>query len=148
MRVVGGTLDDFTISFLHFSLLSTGPLGLGKLNTCPFPDVVFPASSVFLVFFPLSLCLARRFRPDLMYGRHARTTSVCVSLRWSGGLRVVRLPAGSWHLVYSTGFKKSTRIKIHCEQAGLLITKKKTNDGTSCSVPSTQPGCGGLRTKK
>ena len=25
------------------------------------------------------------------------TTAVCVSLQWSRGLRVVRLPAGSWH---------------------------------------------------
>ena len=46
--------------------------------------------------FSLLRCLARRFRPDLMNGRHVHTTSVCVSLRWSG-LRVVRLPAGSWH---------------------------------------------------
>ena len=29
--------------------------------------------------------------------RHDHTTAVCVSLPWSGGLRVVRLPAGSWH---------------------------------------------------
>ena len=52
---------------------------------------------VCLVFFPLSLCLARWFWPDLMNGRHVPTTAVCVSLRWSGGLRVVRLPAGSRH---------------------------------------------------
>ena len=32
-----------------------------------------------------------------MNGRHDHTTAVCVSLRWSGGLHVVRLPAGSWH---------------------------------------------------
>ena len=53
--------------------------------------------SVCFVFFPLSLCLARWFWPDLMNGRHDHTTAVCVSLRWLGGLRVVRLPAGSWH---------------------------------------------------
>ena len=47
--------------------------------------------SVCLVFFPFSLLL----RPDLMNGRHVHTTSVYVSLRWSGGLRVVRLPARS-----------------------------------------------------
>ena len=54
------------------------------------------SSSVCLVFFPPSLCLARWFRPDLMNRRHVRTTAVCASL-WSGGLCVVRLPAGSWH---------------------------------------------------
>ena len=55
------------------------------------------SSSVCLVFFPLSLCLKRWFWTDLMNGRHVHTNTVCVSLRWSGGLRVVRLPAGSWH---------------------------------------------------
>ena len=29
--------------------------------------------------------------------RHVHTTAVCISFRWSGGLHVVRLPAGSWH---------------------------------------------------
>ena len=55
------------------------------------------SSSVCLVFFTRSLCLARWFWPDLMNRRHDHTTSVCISLRWSGGLRVVWLPAGSWH---------------------------------------------------
>ena len=55
------------------------------------------SSSVCLVFFPLSLCLARWFWPDLMNGWHDHTTAVCISLRWSGGLRVVQFPAGSWH---------------------------------------------------
>ena len=55
------------------------------------------SSSVCLVFFPLSLCLARWFWPDLMNGRHDHITAACVSLRSSGGLRVVRLPAGTWH---------------------------------------------------
>ena len=55
------------------------------------------SSSVCLVFFPLSLCLARCFFPDLMNGRYDHTTAVCVSFRWSGCLRVVRLPAWSWH---------------------------------------------------
>ena len=39
----------------------------------------------------------RWFWPDLMNGRHDHTTAVCISLQWSGGLHVVRLPAGSWH---------------------------------------------------
>ena len=55
------------------------------------------SSSVCLVFFPLSLCLARWFWPDLMNGRHDHTTAVCIFLRWSGGLRGVWLPARSWH---------------------------------------------------
>ena len=54
------------------------------------------SSSAWLVFFPLSLCLAIWFWPDLMNGRHDHITAVCVSLR-SSGLHVVRLPAGSWH---------------------------------------------------
>ena len=40
---------------------------------------------------------ARWFSPDLMRGRQAHTSAVCISLQWSGSLRVVRLPAGSWH---------------------------------------------------
>ena len=56
-------------------------------------------SYVCLVFIPLSLCLARWFPPDLMNGRHDHTTAVCVFLRWSGGLRVVRLPDGSYEFM-------------------------------------------------
>ena len=38
-----GTTDDFTTSFFHyfFSVLHC-PLGLGELQACPVPDVVFP----------------------------------------------------------------------------------------------------------
>ena len=46
---------------------------------------------------PFDCALQDGFWPDLMNGKHDHTTAVCVSLRWSGGLRVVRLPAGSWH---------------------------------------------------
>ena len=43
------------------------------------------SSSVCLVFFPLSLCLARWFWPDLMNRRHDNTTAVWVSLQsWHG----------------------------------------------------------------
>ena len=55
------------------------------------------SSSVCLVYFPLSLCLARQFWPDMMNGRHDHTTAVHISLRWPGGLHVVQLLAGSWH---------------------------------------------------
>ena len=47
---------------------------------------------VCLVFFPLSLCLARWFWPDLINERHDHTTTaVCISLQWSGGGLVVWL---------------------------------------------------------
>ena len=51
--------------------------------------------TICLVFFPLWLCLAKWFWPDLMNGRHDHTTAVCVTLRSSGGLRAVQLPAAS-----------------------------------------------------
>ena len=72
------------------SIFPCSPLPSG---TCCLPTY----SSVCLVFFSLSLCLARRFWPDLMNRRHDHTTVVCVSLQWSGGLCLVQLPAGSWH---------------------------------------------------
>ena len=90
------TTDDFKTSFLHFSL----PLPSGTWRT---PGLSIPwcclptSSSVCLVFFPISLCRARWFWPDLMNGGHDHTIAVCVSLQWSGGLRIVRLPAGSLH---------------------------------------------------
>ena len=93
-----GTTDVFATSFLHFSC---SPLPSGtwsELQACPFPDVVFPPlPSVRLVFFPLSLCLAIWFWPDLMNGKLDHTIAVCVFLRSSGDLQVVQLPAGSWH---------------------------------------------------
>ena len=56
----------------------------------PIPRCCLPtSSSVCLVFFPLLTCFARWFWPDLMNGRHVRTTADCISLRWSGGLRAV-----------------------------------------------------------
>ena len=96
MRVVGHH------SWLHnqFPIFLCSPLPSG---TCRTPGLYIPwcclltSSSVWLVFFPLSSRFARWFWPDLMNGRHVHTTSVCVFLRWSGGLRVVSLPAGSWH---------------------------------------------------
>ena len=82
---------------------STLPCSPPPSGTCRTPGLSIPccclstSSSVCLVFFPLSLCLARWFWPDLMNGRHDHTTTACISLQWSGGLRVVQLPAGSWH---------------------------------------------------
>ena len=82
------------------SIFPCPPLPSGTWRT---PGLSIPwswrptSSSVCLVFFSLSLCLANWFWPDLMSSRHVHTTAVCVSLRWSGGLRVVQLPTGSWH---------------------------------------------------
>ena len=84
------------------SIFPCSPLPSGTWRT---PDLSIPwcclptSSSVCFVFFPLSLCLARWFWPDLMNGKHDHTTTVCVSLRSSGGLRVVQSPAGSWHVL-------------------------------------------------
>ena len=94
-RVVGAT----QILQPVFSIFPCSPL---PSWTCRTPGLSIPwcclptSSFACLVFFPLSLCLARWFRPDLINGRHVFTTAVCVSLRWSG-LRVVRLLAGYWH---------------------------------------------------
>ena len=92
-----GTTNDFATSFLHFSC-SPLPSGTCRTSGLSIPWCCLPtSSSVCLVFFSLSLCLARWFWPDLMNGRHGHTTAVCISLRRSGGLCVVQLPAGSWH---------------------------------------------------
>ena len=73
------------------------PCSLLPSGSCQTPGLSIPtSSSVCFVFFPLSLCLARRFWPDLMNRRHDHTT-VCIFLQWSGGLSVVQLPAGSWN---------------------------------------------------
>ena len=72
------------------------PLGLGELQACPVPDVVFPL-------LPLSTLSSSPFHFALQdgFGQTWWTgdTTIplqCVSLRWSG-LRIVRVPAGSWH---------------------------------------------------
>ena len=83
-----------------FSIFPLFPLPSGTRRT---PGLSIPwccpptSSSVYLVFFPLSLCLARWFWPDLMIRKHDLTTAVCISLWSSGGLCVIQLPAGSWH---------------------------------------------------
>ena len=92
-----GTTDDLTTNFLNISLFSTAS-GTWRTPGLSIPRCCLPtSSSLCLVFFPSSLCLARWFWPDLMNVRHDHTTAVCVTLRWSGGLRAVRLPARSWH---------------------------------------------------
>ena len=94
-----GTTDDFATSVLHLSLFSTALWDFA--NTRPVHSLMLLSHLFFCrpcrLSPPLSLHLARWFWPDQMNGKHDHTTAVCVSLRWSGGLRVVRLPAGSWH---------------------------------------------------
>ena len=80
------------------SIFTCSPLPSGTWQTTglSIPWCCLPtSSSVCLVFFPLSLCLARWYWPDLMNRRHDHTTAVCVSLWWSGDLHVVQLPARS-----------------------------------------------------
>ena len=72
-----GTRDDFTTSFLYFSLFSTA-LWDSK-NSRPIHSLTL-SSYFFLVLFPLSLCLTRWFWPDLMNRRHDHTIPVCISL--------------------------------------------------------------------
>ena len=70
-----GTTNDFTTTS---SIFLCSPLDFA--NSRPVHSLMFssPSSSVCLVFFPLSLCLARWFWPDLMNWRHVHTTAVCV----------------------------------------------------------------------
>ena len=72
-----GTTDDFATSFLHFSKFHTALWDLP--NSRPVHSLMLSSHLCFcLVFFPLSLCLARWFWPDLMKGRHIHTNSVCL----------------------------------------------------------------------
>ena len=118
MRVVGAPQ---MISQPVSSILPCSPLPSGTWRP---PGLSIPcclpiSSSVCLVFFPLSLCLAKWFWPDLMNGRHDHTTAVCVSLRWSGGLCVVRLPETHLCLVKGCRQTHAVRLLFH-EICGIL----------------------------
>ena len=83
-RVVGAPQ---MISQPVFSIFPCSPLLTGTWRTLglPIPSCCLPtSSSVCLVFFPLSPCLARWFWPDLINGRNDHTTAACVFLQWSG----------------------------------------------------------------
>ena len=88
-----------------FSIFPSTPL---PSWTCQSPGLSIPwcclptSSFVRLIFFLLSLCLARWFWPDLMNGRHDHATAVCVSLWSSGGFCVVQLPAGGYWWIVET----------------------------------------------
>ena len=82
------TTDDFAASFLHFSLFFTALWDLTNSG---------PVHSLMLSFYLfLSALSSSSFHCALQDG-FGHTTAVCVSLRRSGDLRVVRLPARSWH---------------------------------------------------
>ena len=88
-----GTTDDFANSFLHFSLFSTALWDLPNSRPVHFlmlSSHLFFCLPCFLPPFTVH-CRMVLARPD------DHTTAVCVSLQWSGGLRVVRLPVRSWH---------------------------------------------------
>ena len=99
-----GTTDDFATSFLHFSLFSTALWDLP--NSRPVHSLIL-SSHLFLCLpcllppftVPCKMVLAR---PDDGFGQtwwtgHMTIPLQFASLRSSGGLRVVQLPAGSWH---------------------------------------------------
>ena len=69
----------FVFCLLFFFIFPCSPLPSGTWRTPgrSVPWCCLPTSySVCLVIFPLSLCLARWFWPDLMNGRHVHTTAV------------------------------------------------------------------------
>ena len=66
-----------------FSIFPCSPLPSGTCRTTglSIPCCCLPTSfCVCLVFFPLLLCLARWFWPELMNGRHDHTTAICLRL--------------------------------------------------------------------
>ena len=81
------TTDDFTTSFLHFSLFSTAVWDLE--NSRPVHSLMLSSH--------LSLRLPCLLPPFTVPCKMVLATAVCVSLRSSRGLRVFQLPAGSWH---------------------------------------------------
>ena len=91
-----GTTNDFATSFPHFSLFSTALWDLPNSRPVHF---LMLSSHLFLCLpcLPPFTAPYKMVWPDPMNGRHDHTTEVCVSLRSSGDLHVVQLPAGSWH---------------------------------------------------
>ena len=95
-RVVGHH-RRFPNQFPPFSSVLHCLLELGKLQAVHSLMLSLHLFRCLPFLLPLSLCLAGRFWPVLMNGKHNHTTAVCVSLKWSGSLRMVQLLAGSWH---------------------------------------------------
>ena len=89
------TTDDFATSFLHFSLFSAALLDLANswpVHSLMLFSYLFPCLSSF----PFHCALQDGFC-QTWWTWDITTTAVCISFPWSGGLRVVRLPARSWH---------------------------------------------------
>ena len=85
------SLYNFTTGFLHFPLFSSALLDLANFR--PVHSLML-SSHLFLCLPCLLLPFTvpcKWFWLDLMNGKHNHTTAVCVPLRSSGGLRVVRL---------------------------------------------------------
>ena len=112
-RVVGvPQVTSLPVSSICFC--SPLPSGTWRSPGLSIPWCYLPTPfSVCLVFFPFLLCLAIWCWPDLMNGRHDHTTALCVSVRWSG-LHVVRLPAGSWHVLPRWWYGLCMRRVISC----------------------------------
>ena len=73
-----GTTDNFATSFLHFFPVLHCPLGLGRLQACPFPDVVFPL-------LPLSAVFSSRFHCALLdgFGQTWWTVDITIPLQFA-----------------------------------------------------------------
>ena len=76
--------------------------GLGDVYKRQLPT----SSFVHLVFFPLSLCLARWFWPDLMNGKHDDTTAVCVRRSSCG-------PIACWILAQTSVLVRWSLYEMH-----------------------------------
>ena len=73
-----GTTGDFATSFLHFFPVLHCPLGLAELQTCPFPNVVFPP-------LPLSALSSSPFHCALQdgFGQTLRTGNMTIPLQFA-----------------------------------------------------------------
>ena len=110
------------------SIFPCSPLPSGTLRT---PGLSIPrcclhtSSSICLVFFPLSLCLARWFRPDLTNGRHDHTTAVCVSFtmarRSSCGPIAYWILARTSSLVTWSLYEMHSILQKHCISMACIL---------------------------
>ena len=112
------------------SIFPCSPLPSGTWRTpgLSIPYCCLPtSSSVCLVFFPLSLCLARWFWSGLMNWKHDYTTAVCVSLgrvRISPECTTPNQPLTSQQiLVFKTPPKKTQKKKTTTQNKGLIFFK-------------------------
>ena len=91
-----GTTDEFTTSFLHFSWFPSGLLDLA--NSRPVHSLILSSHLFFcLPCLPTFTVLCKMVLARSDEQETCPSTSVCISLGWSGGLRLVWLPAESWH---------------------------------------------------